>query len=504
MLGFIRRTLSCALVIAAFACGQTAPRELTVTAGKSIVVDSPVDIIRVSVADPEIAEAVGVSPREVVLNGRKLGQTSVIVWQAGGNRLFFDVTVNPAQDRAADKRFEMTHRELEKEFPGQKLQLSVHGENVYLRGTVSDLAAADRASTIAASLGKPVNLLRVAVSEAEPQILLKVRFASVDRSALKNLGLNLLSTGAAGTIGSTSTGQFSPNRLSQGGQAGNVGNFLLSDLLNVFLFRPDLDLGVTIKLLAENRLAEILAEPNVLAANGKEAAFLAGGEFPYPVVQGGGLQVPTVSIQFREFGVRLNFVPTITSRGSIRLEVEPEVSALDFNNALTYQGFTIPALSTRRVSTEIELQDRQSFAIAGLLDNRMSEVLSKMPGLGDIPLIGKLFQSKALKRENSELLVMVTPEIVRPMDEGQKQPEIAMPYPFLPEGVKASPRTPGIEQTGAAKPKAKEAVPYEVLVEEQRRESEADQQRRQNRGQSGMGSQRGSTGARSAAGRSQE
>ncbi len=195
----------------------------------------------------------------------------------------------------------------------------------------------------------------------------------------------------------------------------------------MFLFRPDLNLGATIRALQRKALLEILAEPNVLAIDGKQASFLAGGEYPYPILQGGGAGLGTVTIQFREFGVRINFIPTITPRGTIRLEVAPEVSALDFANGLVFQGFTIPALTVRRVSTGVELAPGQSFAIGGLLDRRLTETIQKVPLLADVPLLGKLFRSRSLNRENSELLVIVTPELVRPIQAGQPLPHAGIP-----------------------------------------------------------------------------
>lgn len=458
--------------------GPGAPRELSLITGKSVVLDSPVDVIRASVADPEVVEAVGVSPTEVLLNGKKPGQTSVILWQKTGNRLFFDVTVKP-RPAPEDTRAQALQRQLESALPGRNVEFRLEGDTVFLHGSVESLAEAERAAALAAGVmgkdAKVVNLLNVTVPETDPQILLKVRFAEVDRAAAQELGLNIVSTGATNTIGGVTTGMFQPPRPS-----GNLTspNFTLSDALNVFLFRPDLDLAATIRAFQERKLAEILAEPNVLALNGKDASFLAGGEFPYPVVQGGGVGGNVfVTIQFREFGIRLNFTPYITPRGTIRLRVEPEVSALDFANGLTFQGFNIPALTVRRVSTEIELENRQAFAIAGLLDNRLTDTIAKIPGLGDIPFFGALFRSKVLNKNKSELLVLVTPEIVQPIPADQKPPEITMSGRFIQEGATQMPRTPGVEVTGTPKP-ARKAVPYEVLKEEQRLEKEREEKRR--------------------------
>jgi pilus assembly protein CpaC len=306
-----------------------------------------------------------------------------------------------------------------------------------------------------------VNLLRVDMPAVESQVLLKVRFANVQRSASTDLGVNLAS-GAFNQDTSISTGQFSPLKVD------NTGAFSLSDALNIFLFRKDLNLGATIKALQARNLLEILAEPNVLAINGKQASFVAGGEFPFPMLQGGA-GVGAVTIAWREFGVRLNFMPTVTPRGTIRLQVAPEVSSLDYSNAVTFEGFTIPALATRRVLTEVELESGQSFVIGGLLDNQTTENLNKIPGLANIPLFGKLFQSKSTSRSNTELLVIVTPEVVRPIPQGQPLPDLKYPMSFMPPNSPGGMRTPGISRTGPVPVQSpSDSVPVEVLAQQQK------------------------------------
>ncbi len=439
---------------------QGAARDLFVTVGKSLVVDSPVNIQRVAVANGDLAEALAVNPREVLVNGKAAGETSMIIWQQGGNRLFFDLTIRPSNAKAA-----AVQQEIEREFPGQDIKIVLQNDTVFVHGTVKDLTASDRAMAMAASLGKPVNLLNVAVPPTESQILLRVKFADVDRLATQNLGINIFSTGATNTTGLITTGAFSPPTLTT--TSGTPTTISYSNLLNVFLFRPDLNLGATIEALEAKNVAQILAEPNVLAINGKTASFLAGGEFPYPTLQG-GTSIGAVTIQFREFGVRLSFTPVITPRGTIRLHVMPEVSALDTADGITFEGFNIPALSTRRIETEIELEDGQSFAISGLLDNRFTETVNRIPGLANIPLLGKFFQSRSRSKNNSELLVLVTPEIVRPIPKGQPVPEIKMPKEFL-GGPAGLPRTPGMEVTGPVPVKpAKDSVPVEQLIQSQK------------------------------------
>ncbi|HEV8039472.1 MAG TPA: pilus assembly protein N-terminal domain-containing protein [Bryobacteraceae bacterium] len=465
------------------AAPPTAARELYVTVGKSLLVDSPTLIQRVSVANGTVAEAIATTPREVLVNGKAAGETSLIVWQQNGNRLIFDLIV-----QASSTKVDNINRELRTEMGDQKVAISMEDGVPFLRGTVNDLMSADRAVLIASSLGKPVNLLRVKVPPVEAQILIKVKFADVDRTYSQQLGLNFFSNGATKTIGSITTGQFNPPQ-PQSNSIGGINStgtnttagqstFNLTNALNIFFFRPDLNLGATIEALAAQNWLQILAEPNVLTLNNKSASFLAGGEFPFPTLQGGGAGLGAVTIQFREFGVRINFTPTVTPRGTIRLQVTPEVSTLDFSNGLTFQGTTIPGLSTRRVSTEIELESGQTFAIGGLLDNRVTEQLSKIPGLGDIPFFGRLFRSRNLQKTNSELLVIVTPEIVRPLPAGQKLPDLNFPKKFMAPNTPGVPmHTPGMETTGPVPVHPpQETIPVEQLIQMQRAPQPTNQQ----------------------------
>jgi pilus assembly protein CpaC len=434
-----------------------APESLFVRVGKSLLVESTLPIERVSVGFGEIAEAAAVTEREVLLNGRAAGETSLIVWQLGGGKLLFDVTVG-ASNLAANARVDAVTRELKRELPGQNVEITFENNTAFLRGRVKDVVSADRAVSIASTLGRTVNLLYVEVPPLEPQILLKVRFASVDRSASLQLGFNIASTGAGNTLGSISTQQFAPPQVAK--PATGPALATISDALNVFLFNPQLNLLATIQALQQTSLLEILAEPNVLAMNGKPASFLAGGEFPFPSFQPSATGNGTVTVTFREYGIRLNFTPTITPRGTIRLQVAPEVSALDFTNGLVVQGYTIPALTVRKVNTEIELASGQSFAIAGLIDDQFTETLSKIPLIGDLPILGKLFQSKSRTKNNTELLVIITPELVSPATSSQPVPEMNYPQPLL------WPRAVSKDEIAPVPPKATagEAVPFETLM----------------------------------------
>jgi pilus assembly protein CpaC len=446
---------------------QDSADDLLVSVGKSVLVDSAHKIERISVGSSEIAEATAISPSEVLINGKAAGETSLILWQAGGARQFFNVKVRTSTYVVSD-RLESVRRELRTELPGQTLRVSTENGSVFLRGTVKDLTSSDRAMQIAATAGKVVNLLYVAVPAPEPQILLRVRFASLDRTTQRQLGVNVFSTGATNSIGSVSTGQFSPPTISNiPGTANAPTSVNLSNLLNIFIFRPDLNLGATIAALETKGVLQILAEPNLLTSNGKQGSFLAGGEYPYPVVQGAaGTGSNAVTVQFKEFGVRLNFIPTITPRGTIRLQVAPEVSSLDFTNGLTISGFTVPALSTRRVRTEVELGQGQSFAIAGLLDNRETRNLSKVPFIGDIPILGKFFQSIQKSKTNTELMVIVTPEIVSPLAVGEPLPELKYPDQFMQPMPGMATLPPGSSPaTANATPVRPPTIPVEQLVQ---------------------------------------
>jgi pilus assembly protein CpaC len=443
---------------------QDATNELFVAVDKSVLVDVAQPIQRIAVGLGEFAEATAVSPNEILVNGKAPGETSLIVWEAGGGRQFFNVIVRPSA-AAANDRMEALRRELRTELPEQSVHVTSENGLIFLRGTVKDLTSSDRAVQIASTAGKVVNLLYVAVPSADPQILLKVKFASVDRTLTKQLGLNLFSTGAANTIGTVGTGQYPLPTITDNMPTGPLAT--ISNALNLFFFRPDLNLGATIEALESQGLVEVLSEPNVLAINGKQASFLAGGEYPYPVVQGvaGGVS-GAVTIEFKEYGVRLNFIPTITPRGTIRLQVAPEVSSLDFTQAVEISGFEIPSVDVRRVKTEVELNDGQSFAIGGLLDNRETKTFQKIPFIGDVPILGKFFQSISKTRNNTELMVIVTPEIVAPMPVGQPLPALKYPDKFLPPNSGIPMTTPGPDVTGLkAPPPPPPTMPVEKLIQ---------------------------------------
>lgn len=400
---------------------------LRVMTGKSILINTADRLKRVSITDPDVADAVVVTPNQLMIHGRAPGEVTLVVWDDQERSRSFDLRVDVDTTAAA--------REIKELMPDQSIQVSASRNALILSGHVADKDTADRAGAIASAYSKNVINVLTFGPVGSQEVLLEVRFVEVDRTAIVQLGANILSTGAANTPGTSTTGQFGtvggPFTIqnSIGAPATGFQTLLQGvDPLNLFLFRPDLNLGITLKLLQQKNLLQVLAEPNLIAVNGREASFLAGGEFPVPVPQS-GTAVGAITVQYKEFGVRLNFTPLITPEGNIHLAVKPEVSSLDFADGIVSAGFRIPALTTRRASTELELQDGQSFVIAGLLDNRLTSNLSKMPGIGDVPVLGYFFRSKDLNKTKSELMVLVTAHRVAPTTTKPEGPK--MPQPLL-------------------------------------------------------------------------
>jgi pilus assembly protein CpaC len=426
---------------AAPASTEQGPAPLRVMVGKSLLINTTERLKRVSVTDPNVADAIVVTPTQILVHGRSPGEVSLLIWDEAERSRSFDLRVDVDVTAAAE--------EIHRIFPDEQINVSPSRNAIVLSGHVSTEDVAKRAGMIAEAYSKSVVNVLTFGPQGSQEVLLEVKFAEVDRTALTQLGANIFSTGALGTIGNFTTQQFgqsTPVQISDAFPVTNpakpdfptpvtgpshvpfTDNLNINDLLNVFLFRPDIHLGTVIKALQSKNLLQILAEPNLIAVNGKEASFLAGGEFPFPIVQPGQGFV-SVTIQFKEFGVRLRFTPVIMPNGNIHLHVAPEVSTLDFANALVISGFTVPALSTRRAETEFEMQDGQSFIIAGLMDNRVTNITSKVPGLGDLPILGYLFKSKNFQKSNSELMVLVTARKVSPETVAPPLPKY--PKPFL-------------------------------------------------------------------------
>jgi pilus assembly protein CpaC len=398
---------------------------LRVMVDKSLLINTTERLKRISVTDPNVAYAVVITPTQILVHGKSPGEVSLLIWDELERSRSFDLRVDVDISACADEE----HRV----FPDEQITVTPSRSAIVLSGHVTTEDVAKRAGELAnAYSAKVVNVLTFGPVGAQ-EVLLEVKFAEVDRSALTQLGSNFFSTGAGNTIGTTGTGQyggFGTQSVNQttGQSPPFSATQTVSNVLNLFLFRPDIHFGAVIEALQTKNLLQILAEPNLIAVNGKKASFLAGGQFPFPIVQPGA-GFTAVTISFKEFGVRLDFTPVIMPNGNIHLVVAPEVSTLDFADALTISGFTVPALSTRKAETEFELKDGQSFVIAGLIDNRVTDIWNKVPGLGDIPILGAFFKSKSLQKSNSELMVLCTVHRVSP--DAVPPPTPKNPQPLL-------------------------------------------------------------------------
>src|SRR5579863_4951905 len=424
------------------------PQTLHLLVGRSLVITSPARIKRVSLADPEIAEAIVVSPTQVLVNGKRPGGVSLLLWDEADQSQAFEVSVDIDVLGLSQKIHEV--------FPAENVHIDTSKDTVILTGKISSSVVADKILEVVKGATPKVTSMMEVPPALTGEILLQVRFAEVDRSALTQLGFNILSTGVGKTIGSIGTNQFGgtgswsindqfPVRGPQPVTSETFSTNQIANALNIFLFNPNIHLGAAIQALQTTNLFQILAEPNLMTESGKEASFLAGGEFPYPVVQsvgGGTTTSPAITVQFKEYGIRLSFTPVLLADGTIHLKVKPEVSTLDYSNAIVISGFSLPALSTRRVESEMNLADGQTFAIAGLVDNRVTELWNKVPGIGDIPILGKLFQSKSMNKSKNELLVIVTPHVVRPMNPDQVPHRPNFPQPFLDQIAPAKTAAP--------------------------------------------------------------
>jgi pilus assembly protein CpaC len=447
---------------------QDSTNELSVTVGKAVLVDTAQPVQRVAVGVGDVVEAMAVSPTEIMLSGKAPGETSLIIWDIRGGRQFFNVTVRPSNLVSGDT-LDSIRRELRTELPSQSVRVSFDNGNIFLRGTVKDLTSSERAVQIASTAGKVVNLLDVNVPSSDPQILLKVRFESVDRSKETELGINLFNLGLGNAVGGVTAGgvpapTISGSSAAGGGVSGSIGSASIQNDENIFAFFPGLNVGAILEAMETKGVSQSLAQPNIVAMNGKEASFLAGGEFPYPVVSGTSGGTAAVSIEFKEYGIRLNFIPTITPRNTIKLQVAPEVSALDYSDEVQISGFSVPGLTSRKVNTEVELQDGQSFMIGGLLNDTVSNSFQKIPFLGDIPILGKLFQSETKQKNNTELIVIVTPEIVAPIGAGTAIPALHHPDKFLPPNSNVPMHEPDAKTAENTLPPTPPTVPVETLI----------------------------------------
>jgi len=418
------RRIACAGLLAlaaALPLAAQSAEDLRLTVGKSVVIDYPSDIRQISTSNPDIIDASPISTREVLMHGKGLGNATMIVWSKTGDRMFYNVTV--------DLNLDPLKKILKDSFPSEQIDVESSRDSLTLNGKITNKDDGDRAAALAATFAKTVvNNLKLSGGAAEKQILLRVRFAELDRQRELQYGVNLL--GQAGqTLMTAGTGQFGNTNITPT-PGGGPNTFTIPQALNIFAFNPKLNLGAFIKDLEGNSILQILAEPNLVTTDGKEAYFLVGGEFPVPMIQGGA-NSGAITVQFREFGIRLRFTPVISDHNTIKLHLAQEVSTIDLAHAVTLNGFSIPALATRRAETDVELGEGQSFVVAGLLDNRESESFSRIPVLADLPIFGNLFKSKDTNRQRTDLVLIVTPEVTMPLNPNDPKPEIYFPKDFL-------------------------------------------------------------------------
>ena len=446
--------------VAAAAAPEAESIPVALVVGRSTVLNVGAPIARVSLTSADIADAMVTSQTQLLVHGKAPGTISMFVWNRAGEVHRYEVSVGRDVERLASQMKQL--------FPSENIDVRTSGRDVVLSGSVTSKEIADKAVNLSAGFVEKrediVNLLQVAAPRTN-QVLLRVRFAEVSRSALTELGISLFTgpTGINNTLGRVSTQQFGANGFDElkwskaGSDFGSdvtsaSGKVTFSDFLNLFVLSEKYDLGMLIRALQTRGLFQSLAEPNLVAESGKEATFLAGGEFPIPVAQGSGANM-SVSVQFKEFGIRLGFTPQVDG-DRIHLKVAPEVSSLDFGNAVTMSGFRIPALQTRRTSTELELRDGQTFAIAGLMNQTLTSTMTKIPGIGDIPILGYLFRSKAAQKNQTELVVMITPQILREGSPGVTNalPKLAEPFlsPLDPKKAIAPPPAAFVTTPGAS------------------------------------------------------
>jgi pilus assembly protein CpaC len=398
--------------------GQT----LHVTVGHSLFFDAQAPLSRVYVDNPAVLESYAATPRQVVVSGLVPGIATIVLWDVKGANTAYSVVVDVDVARLQEA--------YENQFPMDKILVSADQSDIILHGYVASKEEFTLAAKLAAGFGKTVaNSLRIAPPHLR-QVRLSVKFAEVDRTKAAQMGFSLLSMGQ--TIGMTSTGQFQAFQAPTISTSSSTISETVNTPLNLLLYNQNLNIGAAIQDMASKQVLQILAEPTITALSGHTGTFLAGGEFPFPMVQGGMSGQVSVSVQFMPYGVSLNFLPVVLDDGTIRLHVAPEVSALDYTNEVEIDGYTIPAISTRRAETDIELRDGQTFALTGLLDRRITDQFEQMPGFASIPILGILFRSKNLQHSTSELLVIVTPHIIdevsHPDDAAPKAPAPVVPY----------------------------------------------------------------------------
>jgi pilus assembly protein CpaC len=377
-----------------------------ITVGRSLFIDTKRRLARIYITDPEILDSYTASPNQVVVTAKKAGATTMIIWDESGEAKTYLIS--------SDLNVEMLRESLKQALPQVNIKATGNEGRVVLTGTVDTRAQADAAVKIASIYTKEVSDAMVINSAGIKQVRLEVKIVEVDRSKLAQFGFNFFGSGGQNPS-STTTGQY-PSTLGTT-VANGVKTVTVNNPLNFSIYLNRFNIGATLQDLETMQLAQILAEPNITTLSGQKADFLAGGEFPFPIVQSSSTGAPVVTLMFKPYGVKLAFTPIVNNDGTIELTVAPEVSALDYTNAVTISGYTIPAISTRRAETQVVLKSGETFAISGLIDKRTTDLYSKTPGAASIPILGQLFKSKGVTHSDNELLVIVTPIVVDPLTE---------------------------------------------------------------------------------------
>jgi pilus assembly protein CpaC len=406
--------------------GQTevGSQSLHMLVGQSIFIKTPARLKRVYVGNPAVVDSFPSTPSQVVITAKTPGVSSLIVWDELGRSQTYKIS--------SDLDVTSLRNEIREALPHDSIRVEAQQDRVSLSGTVGSDASFDSAAKLAGLYAKTVVNSVVIRPPHVRQISLKVQMIEIDRTKLEQFGINFLSGGK--NTSAVQTGQFPSVGIGTSTSTTNTSSapvVTISNPLNMLFYNSALNIGLTIQDLQNRQVAQILAEPTITTLSGQKASFLSGGEFPFPVVQGSSGGLTSITIQFRPYGVKLDFTPIANDDGTIQLKVAPEVSALDYTNAVTISGYTIPAISTRRAETQVELRDGQSFAISGLLDRRTTDIFSKMPGIGDIPVLGQLFRSKNVNHSVVELLIVVTPTVVDPLTGATTPTMLDFPVPML-------------------------------------------------------------------------
>lgn len=403
-----------------FTSAPPVEQQLHLIVGRSTFVNTRHRLTRVYVTAPSVLDTYTASPNQIVVTAKKPGVSSLIVWDETGESQAFMVT--------SDVNIEVLRDAMKQALPNENVTVSGSEGRIILTGTTGTDKVSDAALKMAGQYSKDVTNAVVVNPSTIKQVRLKVRIVEVDRAKMNAFAFNFFNTSSKLQAGTT-TGQVASTISAVNAVGGNTVS--ISNPLNFFLYSSRFNIGATLQDLETLNVLQILSEPEITAMSGEKGSFLAGGEFPFPVVQGGAGGLTSISIQFRQYGVKLDFTPTVNADGTIQLKVVPEVSSLDYTNAVQISGYTIPALATRRADTQVVLRSGQTFAISGLLDKRATDQFAKTPGIANIPILGELFKSKSVNHTAQELVVIVTPTIVDPLTDTEFPLEPKLPVPML-------------------------------------------------------------------------